>query len=402
MIFWGILFGGSTLLCLVNMLIPSKYRSILISIYVFLLWLIASFRYMIGTDYFMYMDYYIRDVFISVWDHGEGMVEIANLLITIVLKDLHLGSQMYFLIYETVILFFFYKGAKFYSTNSYMLMLSMLLYVVICMPGTYFWSMNGIRQAAAISICFWGSHFWYTRKYIKMIFSFLFAFTFHMTTPIMVIIFLVTVCILQHFKLSFNRICLAILLLYFCTLSGLSARFLFFALENLPEYGDKYGAYLTMVGQNVTPTFGLLTIICVLFLLISRDYFREIRRKEGCFLRKEIYYLSTTFLFIRILTSFKMNVQNAEVISMLESMIHRVDAYFVPFFIIAIASWLTWLYSMHDKLKLKPLIVTMLIISIFSMHSIRQIIITDDSITNSMNPSAGNIHYEMRFDLFNE
>lgn len=214
--------------------------------------------------------------------------------------------------------------------------------------------------------------------------------------------FLVTVCILQHFKLSFNRICLAILLLYFCTLSGLSARFLFFALENLPEYGDKYGAYLTMVGQNVTPTFGLLTIICVLFLLISRDYFREIRRKEGCFLRKEIYYLSTTFLFIRILTSFKMNVQNAEVISMLESMIHRVDAYFVPFFIIAIASWLTWLYSMHDKLKLKPLIVTMLIISIFSMHSIRQIIITDDSITNSMNPSAGNIHYEMRFDLFNE
>ena len=97
-----------------------------------------------------------------------------------------------------------------------------------------------------------------------------------------------------------------------------------------------------------------------------------------------------------------MNVQNAEVISMLESMIHRVDAYFVPFFIIAIASWLTWLYSMHDKLKLKPLIVTMLIISIFSMHSIRQIIITDDSITNPMNPSAGNIHYEMRFDLFND
>ena len=107
-------------------------------------------------------------------------------------------------------------------------------------------------------------------------------------------------------------------------------------------------------------------------------------------------------MILRSLTSFQFLIQNAEFVSMIESMLHRVDAYFVPFFILAVARWLNWeLFEVKHNF-VKATVITMLIISCFSIHSLRNIDIVRNSITMSNNPSAGNIDYQIRLDLINE
>ena len=107
-------------------------------------------------------------------------------------------------------------------------------------------------------------------------------------------------------------------------------------------------------------------------------------------------------MIIRILTSFQFVIQSIDVVAMIEAMLHRVDSYFVPFFILAIARWLNWeLFTVKHNF-MKATLITMIIISLFAMHSIRNIDIVANSITAFNNPSAGNIKYQMRFDLFNE
>ena len=134
--FWVCLYGVASLIGLFNILVPYKYRILLLYVLVFILWFIASFRYMIGTDYNMYMTYFMQDIFLDVWENGEVLTEPANIVITYLVKNIGFGSQMYFLIYETIIMYFFYQGAKKLSNNVYTLCLAIILYADICMPGT--------------------------------------------------------------------------------------------------------------------------------------------------------------------------------------------------------------------------------------------------------------------------
>ena len=397
--FWLCLYGITSFLGLVNILIPNKYRILLLYNLVFVLWFIAAFRYMIGTDYNMYMTYFIQDVFLTVWDEGDVIAEPANICITLFVKAIGCGSQMYFLIYETIIMYFFYQGAKKLSDNVYTLFLIIILYTVIYMPGTYYWSMNAIRQAAAISICFWGSSFYFYGQINKAILVFIFAMTFHLSVPIMIIIFLLTVKLITRIKFTMLKIISLITLALMMTLTGISAKCLFFVLTNLPNYGDKYGDYVAMLSDEVSPTLGLLIVLTIIFITMSYHWLKNYKQS---FFNKKIYSLVLIFMIIRILTSFQFVIQSIDVVAMIEAMLHRVDSYFVPFFILAIARWLNWeLFTVKHNF-MKATLITMIIISLFAMHSIRNIDIVANSITAFNNPSAGNIKYQMRFDLFNE
>lgn len=397
--FWVCLYGVASLIGLFNILVPYKYRILLLYVLVFILWFIASFRYMIGTDYNMYMTYFMQDIFLDVWENGEVLTEPANIVITYLVKNIGFGSQMYFLIYETIIMYFFYQGAKKLSNNVYTLCLAIILYAVICMPGTYYWSMNGIRQAAAISLCFYGSAMYLQKETKKVYLAFILAMGFHLTVPVIIIIFLLTIKFVSKIKFSMRKIIIAVGIILMTTASGGSAKLLLLILMNTPNYGDKYGDYVLRLTSDSSPTFGLLFFLIGVFLFMS---YRWLRNNGYGFISNNLYSLVFIFMILRSLTSFQFVIQNAEFVSMIESMLHRVDAYFVPFFILAVARWLNWeLFEVKHNF-VKATVITMLIIICFSIHSLRNIDIVRNSITMSNNPSAGNIDYQIRLDLINE
>jgi hypothetical protein len=351
---------------------------------------------MVGTDYNMYMTYYQQDIFLIASTGNDDATEIATLLITSILKDMGFGSQMFFLIYETIILVFLYLGCKYYANDYCMAMFIFGFYIIISITGTFWWSMNGIRQAAAISIFFWGSKFWLEKKWGRWIASVVLGYVFHYSILIVVPVLVINNILVNNNILNFKRVLVIIVSVTICTFSGVSSKLLFAILESLPIYGEKYGMYLAKLSDISSPTFGLASILVVIFLLISRYW---INTKKNS-INKNVYCLAFLFMCIRLVTSFKLDYSGMEIATMIESMFHRVDAYLVLYFIVLL-SW--WLYQQIIIRKRKMYIcIALIIMMIFAAHSIRQLIISEESYALSESPSAGNINYDFRFNLIGE
>lgn len=396
MLFWICLYVIVIFLCIFSIYITENLRGKIIFTLFMIIWFIASFRYMIGTDYIMYMVYYQQDIFLKASMINDDATELATLIITLILKSMGFGSQMFFLVYETITLLFLYLGGKYYAKDTWMFILFFSLYIIIHMPGTFFWSMNVVRQAAAISIIFWGSKFWIEEKWIKWIASIALGGCFHFTVLIIVPVFIMSKILLNYNVLNMKRISVSLMFATACTFCGISSKTLFMILENLPVYGEKYGKYLAMLSDNSTPTLGLACFLLIVYFIVSRYYFKS----EIDVVYKNVYYVTFIFMCIRLLTSFKLNMTGAEHVEMVEAMLHRVDAYLVLFFIVTVSFWL------HQKIimqrKKAYVYACVMILMLFTAAAVRQHFISEETYAVSNSPSAGNINYDFRFDLIGE
>lgn len=116
-----------------------------------LLFIVAAIRYDVGQDYLSYMRNY--ELFVS--GYILNNFEMGYLLFLKILSFISKNPQIVFIITSVIINYFVCKNISENSTKKW------LSYIIYIFGTFFFFSMNGIRQAIAISI------FYYSLKYIK-------------------------------------------------------------------------------------------------------------------------------------------------------------------------------------------------------------------------------------------
>lgn len=103
--FWFLFAGIALFIYFVSLFFYEKnYARIISHIYVFYIWFISSFRYQIGTDYDTYEKVYYAN-------NPDGIYlmlkEPTFRFFVWVFNELGFTSQMFFLTYETILVFFY-------------------------------------------------------------------------------------------------------------------------------------------------------------------------------------------------------------------------------------------------------------------------------------------------------
>lgn len=207
-------------------------RRISVMLYFFatlLLALIMGFRYGIGTDYFQYMSAFT-------W----GGDEFRGLLLNVI-RDLFVQNGVGF---DSFILSssFFIVGCFAYAIwNRSTYHAQSIAVYLLC--GFYFTAFNGIRQAIAISLVFFGLTYLDNKKIGRYLILLIIAFLFHSSAAVAVILIPCRFIMLTRKRL--------LGLLVACCVIGLCAAGAIFALAQFTEY-SYYLDYDKFLGGNIS------------------------------------------------------------------------------------------------------------------------------------------------------
>ncbi len=398
MIFWIIFYLLLLLLFVLGSFMSGKNKETVIKFYFVLIWFISAFRYMIGVDYEMYMNAFIDDSFINIFENNnDNDVELATYFICVILRNLGFGSQMFFIVYTSITIGVIYIAMKKYSSNNQIFLLAISMYSMMSLPGAYFWSMGVVRQAAAASILFLGSYYWLNGNNKKTIILFLLAYSFHYSAIMVIPLGMIGYWLFKK-RITFMKAGFILGVASCATLTGLVANVFFYLLSNVPIYSIKYQGVLQLVRENVVPSFSLTLIILLIFILPSYTFLKE---KNDNSYEKKIFICAYVFMLIKVLTSFSLASANSSAASAIDPIIHRADAYMLLFYILFIANWLEKNYN-SKNMMIKGMVISCAILVLFGIHSLRQLEFADINSNQYMGLSAGNIEYEFRFNIFDE
>ncbi len=326
--------------------------------YISVLWLIASFRYMYGDDYEMYVSLFeagdIPNVLAmapSIEPTFQYMVQLYN--------EIGLSAQCLFLTYATVILFFFYKGCQAYFSDSKSQLMLLLLYATTTLTGGYFFGLNGIRQAAAISILFWGSQFLLSNEWLKFVSTFILAFCFHYSA-----VFFLPVVFLVKKKIPYVCALGGMAAALACTLSGMSAQIFLRLLSLAVSLSDAYNRYENQIDMlDISTEFPPSTaFVCVIYITILVMVYCK-RIKIDTRFEIFIYNATTVYILLRSLTSFGVEGAN------LAANLHRVEIYYLFPFLLFIVYFLQKVFREKRSMKMGFLAVWILVFAYVNLHT---------------------------------
>lgn len=377
--FWITYFSFLSILFIVGVYVKNK--KMLVYLLLSIIWIIGAFRYMIGIDYYSYQQMYY-----SVTDDSILSLEKEPIifLCMFIFNQIGLEAQSFFLFAETFILFFIYQGLLRYSNNDYnKVFISLSLYVLMYVPGTYFWSFNGIRQCMAAALIFWGAHYYYDNKYMKFASVSLIAVLIHFSALMGVLGLILWEKLNLSKKQAFIILCISIIL----AALNIPGKSFGFVISHLGYYGDKYASVANLISLNVRVSFGFATTLSIITGLCMWNFFDKRR------------YIKISFLYIIVvvLTSFQLADDNSVMATALSSTIHRFEVYYVLFFIMLLS-------DMIISIKNKQLAFFAVIFSIsflFTIQTMRGIERQGSNVLAviSDNPSFGNIDYQFNFKL---
>lgn len=387
MIFWYGYYLFIAVLVISSYLFPRFTREMKY-LFLILLWGIASFRYMYGADYGMYeMLYEARDV--SGVLSMAPSIEPTFLYMVQIYNDLGLEAQFLFLTYASIILVFFYKGCVSWFPDSRKQLTLLILYATATLTGGYFFGLNGIRQSAAISILFWGTHFLLYRERIKFFLAFLIAFLFHYSS-----VFFLPACLMMRRKIPYSYAIGLVCASLISTLSGISEKVFLQLLTIAVGFSNAYGRYedqltlLNFSGGFPSSTLFVFLSYMALLALIRWKHIRLDDRK-GTFL----YNASTIYVTFRCLTSFGLEGAN------LAGVLHRVEIYYL-FFFFAFITYLLW----ENFIQCQSVILAVMIgwIAIFGYVNLSAFSADVNDPLKNVPPSvvSGNIKDQFNFSLF--
>lgn len=147
-----------------------RYQSLIFLAFILLL-LVFGFRYGFGIDYASYLGIYDRIGNVWSQEHLEPSFFYLNYFIK------SLGGNVYQVIFLSflVALAFLHRTIVKYSD------FPEISYLVFFSSGMIFFYSSGIRQAAALSICFFAFQFLLNRQFFRFLATVLFASSFHIT-----------------------------------------------------------------------------------------------------------------------------------------------------------------------------------------------------------------------------
>lgn len=184
-------------------------RNILISIAFFLMFFVAAIRVGVGTDFYVYEEWFYKT------DSIDNFMDSGFNLLILIIKLFSNNSQWLFAASSFIILLFMFKSAINEQENYE---LSILLFITL---SFFFSSNNGIRQWISIAILMYSIKYIRERNIWKFLLFIAIASSFHMTSIVFIpfywilnlkvenksrVILLCLSIILGEFLLSNNRI----------------------------------------------------------------------------------------------------------------------------------------------------------------------------------------------------
>lgn len=380
--FWVVFFSFTLVVYIISLLLKDSYHRYISYIYVFFVWMIGAFRKDIGTDYSTYeamyniWPMYIHDSFL------DERIEPTFSFIVTVLHTFDFHSQMLFVVYETLIILFLYLGAKLYLKNSFCVLIFMLLYVIFPTNGGYWWDLNGMRQAAAISIAFYSSSFFIARKYLCFVFLFALACVFHYSAIIFIVVFVI------QKKLPLKLVSVLLFIGFIFNATGINARLIMECASVVSSIVGMY-EYASLIAIGGTASFSITAFYFSLLYLVAVSYLKQ----------KNISLIimngASFYIILRVYMSF--GVED----SVLAAVVHRFETYFMPFFLLLIVMAMIR-FIKECKTRWQAILVTSMVFISFIILALNTVYVQQNDAMASMaeGASAGNVEYRMSFDLF--
>ena len=364
--------------------IPDKYRIFIIWGLLTYLWVIGSFRYMIGTDYYSYVKLYTRYSDIGIMDVLDQFNEPLFTFICMVLNDMGFDFQMLFVVFNSLILIMYYKGVRYFFKYNYSILFAIVVFALFASFGGYFQSWNGIRQYAAMGILFFSSRYILERKFIKFLLCMFISVGLHYSA----IIFLPFYWLFR-FNIKKEIVVLLLSVELILSLTGIFNTLFMQILTLTGSFVTRYGNYLGMsVGSSgITITqlfiFELISFVVILYGMYSND-----DNKSRVIINFSIIYIACKILF---LYSFG---------NIIDLVTKRICVYFMWFFLMYITLYIEN-FIKYKKSISKAFIIALVIVSAFDFAYIRGIdhLSNDTESQISLVPSLGNINYEFNFKL---
>ena len=386
--FWWIFFGISVFSIPIVYLLPEKYRDLGVYSYLIFVILVSGFRDNIGTDFGTYQEFftmYGSHEFFYAMD-ANAQLEPAIAFLIPFLERLGGAYQSFFMVYAIITFLGFYYGAKNFFRGNYLgILLVLLLYITYNSTGGFWWGMNGVRQAAAMSIVFGFSSCLYRGEQKKFILAVCVASLFHYSS----LVFLPAYFFCQ---ISFRKkwVLFAVIFSSVLTLSGLSKDIVLGILSfGLGILGRYEGALLLITEGG--KSFSYMSFIYMAMYLFAFYTVKDITgRREQTF-----FNMATVFIVMRILTSFSLGGESIQYI------LHRFEVYYLPFFFVFFTEALT-LTARRFKPEICGWILVSFFIAAMSFLNVINIARVGGIRDYPLEPSdmVINVEYQPNFKLF--
>lgn len=263
MLFWGGYFLFSIVLFVFSSYVQEKDKKIIIFFYSFFLWFLASFRYMVGTDYPSYVQLYslpadcVEDILYS---RTEPLFQVLVAFLNLCGFD----YQMLFVIIETIIMYYLLKAFKFFLIEDKKVLLALFIYGVFSIG--FYWSFNVVRQVVAMSIIMYASRFIFTQSKGKFFFYVFYATLFHYSA----ILFIFTYWI-DKLQITMKRQCIILILCICLAVSGYNAIPLVLLMDIFSEMIGLYRGYIVGI-QDIAVSGNVLISYTSIFLIGAYIY----------------------------------------------------------------------------------------------------------------------------------
>ena len=242
--------------------------------------------------------------------------------------------------------------------------------------GGHWWDMNAIRQAAAISIMFWGMKYLAQDKTAKFLCVMILALSFHFSSIIIGFMYW-----LNKKKIPFYIVCILLVVGFLFNALGLTASIVMSVLGIAIDFVGKYESALTFIDSG-TMSFSIMALMLtfiyyIVNIIIKKDVLPI------------VYNGAAIYILLRVYMSFGIEG------SILAFVVHRFETYFLFFYLLMIAMAMRKLLLFKKCNKMLRIVMdgVMLGFCILGLLSIYNY---------NVNGTLGldNINYEFNFELF--
>ena len=232
-------------------------------LYLFLLLILASFRYGVGPDYFGYESLYafVNTPLLDQFRGDDTRLELGFRMLGSSLNSIGLSYQQYLALIALITLFYLGKTFRKYSVYP---IVTLCLY--FCM--FYFvWVYSGIRQGLTLAIgVYYLLECLKTRKHIKFVIIIYLLTLVHSSSLILLLFY-----VIAHLNLRRRTLFISVFLC-FCV-SFIPAVYLYEIVSHLP-YGERVGYYFLKSNVNINH-FDFKSISRLVLLIIIGGFFAK-------------------------------------------------------------------------------------------------------------------------------
>jgi len=378
--FWCGLHSIIWLLFIISLLLGEKNAKYPLYVTIFIVWIVGACRLNIGSDYTTYEELY--DSW-NIYSGGVldfvGSTEPTFWIIVGLLNELNFKSQMLFLIYETIVIVFMYKGFSYYIKEKIIIFFAFVIYVMYPTNGGYWWGFCFIRQAAATSMIFWGTKYLLEKRRLKFFLAMFSGILFHYSG-----IFSILLVALKK-RISIYKVYLLLILGFIFNGTGINAWVGMKFLSALISFTGRYEAALLMADAG-SLSFSIMAFVLSVIYIIAN----KMKKTESLTI---VHNGAALYILLRVYMSFGIEG------SVLSTITHRFETFFLPFYIIFIALAVRdFVYSQKNKILANMFVICFVLM--FSFMGLYRISQEKMAIDTRGTKSSANVQYEFNFDMY--